>query len=325
LTLNTTLFETNAFHQASDFRLVDPRDGSLRTDSSPKQVFLNYYGWAAVVTYAGIGQVGTLTTADRLVKMFVDAGGGTRFDEAMELIRADAEGWLQQVPRSHRHHTFSVAGLESGRPVLVVISNFEDISGLRNSLPGTFSISSADDPVSEAFFTGQGAVWVPAEGRAMLQRIARRRSSRPRAVRACLARVNARAAAVDSSVSAGCSCVTLQADGQAWGEHWGTPTKGWFPRLVDNGRDLSSQLQAVSLDRAQESSRLTAALHLGIPLTTVQIALRAGQPDVTMTLAEIGPVRPPPDDLVAAIEAKRRRNDPCWCGSGSKFKKCHGR
>ena len=24
-------------------------------------------------------------------------------------------------------------------------------------------------------------------------------------------------------------------------------------------------------------------------------------------------------------KAKLGRNDPCWCGSGKKFKKCHGR
>ncbi len=27
---------------------------------------------------------------------------------------------------------------------------------------------------------------------------------------------------------------------------------------------------------------------------------------------------------VAAADAKRGRNDPCPCGTGAKFKKCHG-
>ncbi|MDQ4019962.1 MAG: SEC-C metal-binding domain-containing protein [Actinomycetota bacterium] len=27
---------------------------------------------------------------------------------------------------------------------------------------------------------------------------------------------------------------------------------------------------------------------------------------------------------MASEEEKRGRNDPCWCGSGKKYKKCHG-
>jgi preprotein translocase subunit SecA len=27
----------------------------------------------------------------------------------------------------------------------------------------------------------------------------------------------------------------------------------------------------------------------------------------------------------AGAEAKLGRNDPCWCGSGKKYKRCHGR
>jgi preprotein translocase subunit SecA len=32
-----------------------------------------------------------------------------------------------------------------------------------------------------------------------------------------------------------------------------------------------------------------------------------------------------PDTVVKADHDKVGRNDPCWCGSGKKFKKCHGR
>ncbi|MDQ3890834.1 MAG: SEC-C metal-binding domain-containing protein [Actinomycetota bacterium] len=32
----------------------------------------------------------------------------------------------------------------------------------------------------------------------------------------------------------------------------------------------------------------------------------------------------PPQQRVAAEHEKIGRNDPCWCGSGKKFKKCHG-
>ncbi|HTL10879.1 MAG TPA: SEC-C metal-binding domain-containing protein [Bdellovibrionota bacterium] len=37
-----------------------------------------------------------------------------------------------------------------------------------------------------------------------------------------------------------------------------------------------------------------------------------------------GPVAAPIAKPVASNEPKVGRNDPCWCGSGKKFKKCHG-
>jgi preprotein translocase subunit SecA len=32
-----------------------------------------------------------------------------------------------------------------------------------------------------------------------------------------------------------------------------------------------------------------------------------------------------PQQIVSTDQEKIGRNDPCWCGSGKKFKKCHGR
>ena len=33
---------------------------------------------------------------------------------------------------------------------------------------------------------------------------------------------------------------------------------------------------------------------------------------------------PPVEQRVLSEEQTIGRNDPCWCGSGKKFKKCHG-
>jgi preprotein translocase subunit SecA len=37
---------------------------------------------------------------------------------------------------------------------------------------------------------------------------------------------------------------------------------------------------------------------------------------------------PPPEAVETVVKDEREkdigRNDPCWCGSGKKFKKCHG-
>jgi preprotein translocase subunit SecA len=37
-----------------------------------------------------------------------------------------------------------------------------------------------------------------------------------------------------------------------------------------------------------------------------------------------GSVATVPQQRVVSEEEKIGRNDPCWCGSGKKYKKCHG-
>ena len=43
------------------------------------------------------------------------------------------------------------------------------------------------------------------------------------------------------------------------------------------------------------------------------------------SLGDRAVARPPATDGRPAGVAKVGRNDPCWCGSGLKYKKCHGR
>jgi preprotein translocase subunit SecA len=43
--------------------------------------------------------------------------------------------------------------------------------------------------------------------------------------------------------------------------------------------------------------------------------------------AEPAPVAGPPEPVETVVKEDRDkigRNDPCWCGSGKKYKKCHG-
>ena len=61
-------------------------------------------------------------------------------------------------------------------------------------------------------------------------------------------------------------------------------------------------------------------------LFTQQPAAPTGMPDDLTE--ERAPARVGGDDApiktVKRDEPKVGRNDPCWCGSGKKFKKCHG-
>ena len=81
------------------------------------------------------------------------------------------------------------------------------------------------------------------------------------------------------------------------------------------------------------SARIASGVAQTILRVTVRTAEQAEQseqqpPGTTQTtagggtttrLSGNGEPAPPP------AKGKLGRNDPCWCGSGKKFKKCHGR
>jgi preprotein translocase subunit SecA len=60
------------------------------------------------------------------------------------------------------------------------------------------------------------------------------------------------------------------------------------------------------------------------------MALAGGGAEQAAQAYEDGQIEP--DELPVQVVEQRRvdeseqigRNDPCWCGSGKKFKKCHG-
>ncbi len=54
------------------------------------------------------------------------------------------------------------------------------------------------------------------------------------------------------------------------------------------------------------------------------MAAAAGSAEAVEEYYEDGELPPPVEQRVLADEDQIGRNDPCWCGSGKKFKKCHG-
>ncbi len=67
----------------------------------------------------------------------------------------------------------------------------------------------------------------------------------------------------------------------------------------------------------------------GQPSALQQVAAGAGAVSVTEGTAapNAGNGAPAPEAIETVVKDEREnigRNDPCWCGSGKKFKKCHG-
>jgi hypothetical protein len=328
VTLTITIFEEGAFHQSADFQLVNADTGRVQRSSSAKQVILDYDQWGGVLTYAGIGRLGGKETSSWLVDAFVSAGDGLSLDDATELIRERGTSWIARAGRLVPH-TFTLAAFQRSEPVVAVISNFERAGRPRHGVESTLSTSWIRDPGGRAVLTGKGAESVATGDRALLQRVARRRSSRHRATRAVLAWVNRKAAGVDGSVSEACSCITLEVAGHGSGEHWGDPAHPFLPLHVTEGvcGSTIAYEQVVAQAESGEWPKGAAALRLGVPIGLRQFALSAGRARIDAThldVSEFSPVREIPAAFVAEITRKRGRNEACWCGSGKKFKKCHG-
>jgi len=63
----------------------------------------------------------------------------------------------------------------------------------------------------------------------------------------------------------------------------------------------------------------------GTPSGAMALAAAAGGAGETYAEEEDASMFPPPVEQRRVDESEQLgRNDPCWCGSGKKFKKCHG-
>jgi preprotein translocase subunit SecA len=84
------------------------------------------------------------------------------------------------------------------------------------------------------------------------------------------------------------------------------------------------------IDYKNESRRmfdeLTERIKTGVAQTIMRVSVRtAEQSEQTQRSSPTSTTANPPDGDAPPPGVKLGRNDPCWCGSGKKFKKCHGR
>jgi preprotein translocase subunit SecA len=80
--------------------------------------------------------------------------------------------------------------------------------------------------------------------------------------------------------------------------------------------DLSKAFYEAAESPVQGSSGVSRAL----------AAEAAANPELAQQMAEMAEVDDTPMAPVVKEDRERvGRNDPCWCGSGKKFKFCHGR
>jgi uncharacterized protein len=101
---------------------------------------------------------------------------------------------------------------------------------------------------------------------------------------------------------------------------WGVPALGDAAR--ESHLDLISQIDALLIEPGSDDEREFAAAYYpeGLPSRErlIDNALLAAQ-DLRLFWLDHGP-RP----VARRVQPRPGRNDPCPCGSGRKFKKCHG-
>jgi preprotein translocase subunit SecA len=94
--------------------------------------------------------------------------------------------------------------------------------------------------------------------------------------------------------------------------------------------DLEGAVYAAADDPVAETGAMALALQaeqgVEVPQLSQPLAPRPGANNGAKGLIK-RPNAPDPDALVPIVKApeeKVGRNDPCWCGSGKKYKFCHG-
>jgi len=84
--------------------------------------------------------------------------------------------------------------------------------------------------------------------------------------------------------------------------------------------DVAQTILRISVrtaEQAEQEEKAAAAPADGAPQRNVTTGTNWNDPN--------GPGSPPSPNRPGPPSQKLGRNDPCWCGSGKKYKKCHGR
>lgn len=208
MTLNQTIVNQWGIWQCSDHRLVNPATGRVVTNHSIKHVILRCTDGAALLAYAGAGQVNSVDLSDWIRETL--RGESRTLNESLILIRENATHDL--APILHRRgicHMFSIGAFLAGRPWAVQIRNFNAPAGVPSGV-----VLDHFETAAKVADSGQGFAFVYGDLQAVthpdqkkLVALATRKPRQPKDFRNLLASINRRAATTPSgrrTVSPGC-------------------------------------------------------------------------------------------------------------------------
>ena len=227
MTLAITLVTPNGVWGSTDHRLTTYPGGKLVTDSSVKHVVIRCPDGSALVSYTGLGRVGSLDVSEWMRGVL--RGESRTLDETFVDLRQQATARLgAEAKVANVFHVFLAGAFLGGRPWAVEIKNLRPpsafwSSGIRAEFE-TAAISVADSAVM-----GAGSGWdaVSAKDRELLKKISNRKPHNPEDFMRLLGDINRRAAdqirSGSRTVSRACSVVFMPPEGDGVRCEWYGP------------------------------------------------------------------------------------------------------
>lgn len=213
LTLNLTIVNEAGVWQCSDHRLTSAVNGEIVDDFSEKHLAIRCRDGAALIAYAGLGQVGGVDVSQWLREIL--RGHSRTVDENLLAIRAAASAHLSPVGMPHM---FTAGAFLGGRGWIVQIRNFArwPLTG-RAQILRSFETHARPLAAGEGVFTMFGEMGSVSErDKRRLFRICGKRPRSPDEFSALLAQTNRRAAQVRSrsTISPHCTTTYMPAAGE---------------------------------------------------------------------------------------------------------------
>ena len=126
VTLIITHVGPRRIFQSGDFRLTHARTGVPVDYLAQKQIFVQRWGWTALVGFCGIAHTGREYVPEWIVQQLQATPDDASFDDFVLRLQS-AEDWLAGAIPRFRAITFSVGAFVEYRPTFVLITNFEAI------------------------------------------------------------------------------------------------------------------------------------------------------------------------------------------------------
>ena len=210
--------------QCSDHRLTSLPTGAEFDDDSFKQVTLHCPDGAALVTYAGIGKIGTTHVSDWLRRQV--RGESYSLDQTLILIRERASKWIGPAAKGKYAHIFSIGAFLGSTPWVFKITNNVTSTGPPKKNFDTLAQRIDGKPLF--LVTGMKNA-VASKDIQLLTRVVKNRPRRPDDYHRLLAEVNQRASKHPKYgrwISAACVTAFMPPKGvpvQIKEHRWGSP------------------------------------------------------------------------------------------------------
>ena len=240
MTLNITIAARWLMAQSSDFRLTRSGVRDPVSETSQKQVVLQYFSWSGLVCYTGVASWGAHDTASWLEQVLTHEPGQRKPRQVVDRLAEEGSAWLKRIPLKDRRHSFTMIAFKQGVPHVYVISNFERGGGIPLSTPrNALMVTHIRPRGPRAVVTGYSPAVSDGQRQGLEQLLAS--SAPPQRIREAVARTSREAAGrAKGTVGESCVVAHLLPDGSGEAQVFGNLTADFLPVMISNGVNAAS-------------------------------------------------------------------------------------